>query len=217
MIAKRYTRQKVFGNEIWEIENWEEAILSEEMWVPHHVLEWKYSSKELSDMGRYDKVNPDELIWLPKSFHDTDEYIHKQKIGMYKRIASKTRGKKKSKEYVEWLKENSSFLKGETQEKARLVKNENLKHRLEDGKRYIKPLKLTSKFVDIFIEHYGADKIYDESNRPSSLYKKEFNYWYKHNKIPRWEYLDKRKKPFTEEHKQKIGEKLKKAWEEGRH
>ena len=187
------------------------------MYVPHHVLEWLYSSKELCEMNRYDKVRPDELIWLPKSFHDNAKYIHKQKIGKGERISSKTRGKKKSKEYVEWLKENSSFFKKETQEKATLVKKENLKHRLEVGKRYIKPLKLTSKFVEIFKEYYGEDKLYDESNRPSSLYKKEYNFWYKHNKIPRWEYLDKRKKPFTEEHKQKIREKLKKAWDEGRH
>lgn len=216
MIAKRYKRQKVFGNEIYEIEGWQEALESEEMYVPHHVLEWLYSSKELCEMNRYDKVSPDELIWLPKSLHDKSKYIHKQKIGFGERLSSKTRGKKKSKEYVEWLRENSSFLKKETQEKATVAKTENLKRRLEAGKRYIKPLKLTSKFVEVFKEHYGEDKLYDESNRPSSLYKKEFRFWNKHNKTPRWKYIKKEIK-FSEEHKQKIRDSLKKAWKEGRH
>ena len=39
------------------------------MYVPHHRLEKDYTMKELQEMGRYDIVPPEELIWLPISKH----------------------------------------------------------------------------------------------------------------------------------------------------
>lgn len=79
MISKLYLneRKKVFGNKPWEIEGFEEAISSEEMYVPHHVLEWKYTIDELKSMGHYDKVSPEELIWMPRSVHSTNKWLHK--------------------------------------------------------------------------------------------------------------------------------------------
>lgn len=82
MIASRYTNRKVFGNNPWEIEiaddsTFEEMVASPEMYIPHHVLEWKYTMKELQDMGRYDKVSPDELIWVRRSVHQSNEVLHK--------------------------------------------------------------------------------------------------------------------------------------------
>jgi hypothetical protein len=47
------------------------------MYVPHHRLEKDYTSKELQEMGRYDIVPPEELIWLPQSFHNGNMDIHK--------------------------------------------------------------------------------------------------------------------------------------------
>ena len=67
----------VFGNKPWEIEGFDEAISSEEMYVPHHVLEWKYSVEELKQMNRYDKVKADELIWVSRTLHNGNRYIHK--------------------------------------------------------------------------------------------------------------------------------------------
>jgi hypothetical protein len=79
MISKKYTEEGrlVFGNKITEIEGWEEALESKERYVPHHVLEWKYSKKELKQMNRYDNVNPNELIWMPRSVHNSNRFLHK--------------------------------------------------------------------------------------------------------------------------------------------
>ena len=78
MIAKKYTEenQLVFGNKIIDIEGWKEALESDELYVPHHVLEWKYSVKELKKMNRYNNVDPNELIWMPRSVHNSNKYLH---------------------------------------------------------------------------------------------------------------------------------------------
>jgi hypothetical protein len=67
----------VFGNKVTDIEGWQEALSSEEMYVPHHRLENEYTMKELQEMGRYDIVPPEELIWLPQSFHNGNLELHK--------------------------------------------------------------------------------------------------------------------------------------------
>ena len=77
MIAKVYLKRKVFGNKPQDIEGYDEAISSEEMYVPHHVLEWKYTTEELKAMNRYKKVKAEELIWMPKSVHNTNKWLHK--------------------------------------------------------------------------------------------------------------------------------------------
>lgn len=90
MISENYTigflstdkksRQKpilVFGNKPEDIEGYEEAINSDEMYVPHHKLEKDYTMKELQQMNRYDIVPANELIWLPQSVHNGNNDIHK--------------------------------------------------------------------------------------------------------------------------------------------
>lgn len=84
MIAKMYLKgRKVFGNDPWNIEiadedmNFIEMLQSPEMYVPHHLLEWKYSSKELKAMNRYDNVKSDELIWIKETTHHKNKVIHK--------------------------------------------------------------------------------------------------------------------------------------------
>lgn len=47
------------------------------MYVPHHRLESDYTMKELQEMGKYDIVPPEELIWLPQSYHNGNKEIHK--------------------------------------------------------------------------------------------------------------------------------------------
>lgn len=74
---KRRKPELVFGNKITDIEGWEEALESDELYVPHHVLEWKYSVEELKKMNRYDNVDPNELIWMPRSVHNSNEILHK--------------------------------------------------------------------------------------------------------------------------------------------
>lgn len=67
----------VFGNKPQDIEGYAEAINSDELYIPHHRLEKDYTMKELQEMGRYDIVPPEELIWLPQSFHNGNLEIHK--------------------------------------------------------------------------------------------------------------------------------------------
>lgn len=84
MISKRYIieKKKVFGNDPWDIEiadgsTFEEMVKSDEMYIPHHVLEWKYTFEELNNMNRYNKVSPNELIWVKQSVHNANEFLHK--------------------------------------------------------------------------------------------------------------------------------------------
>ena len=76
MLSAKYITNKCFGNNPWDIEGFDDAISSEEMYVPHHVLEWKYSVEELKQMNRYDEVNADELIWMTQSVHNNNEILH---------------------------------------------------------------------------------------------------------------------------------------------
>lgn len=60
----------VFGNNPEDITGYDEAISSNELYVPHHILEKDYTMKELQQMNRYDVVPASELVWLPQSFHN---------------------------------------------------------------------------------------------------------------------------------------------------
>lgn len=106
MINKDFITGKiktVFGNKITDIEGWQEALTSTEMYVPHHVLEWKYTKEELKAMNRYDKVNPDELIWMLESVHNSNPVLHK---GCAEKIKKQT-GKKIGKRSLEGRKNQS--------------------------------------------------------------------------------------------------------------
>ena len=93
MINKDYLTGKiktVFGNKITDIEGWHDALNSSELYVPHHILEWKYTSDELKQMNRYYDVPADELIWMPQSVHKFNIYIHKgQRIRTIKQTGKK--------------------------------------------------------------------------------------------------------------------------------
>ena len=79
MLAKLYTvrHKKVFGNKPEDIEGYDDAINSDELYIPHHVLEWKYTLQELIDMNRYWRVDASELIWMPQSVHKNNATLHK--------------------------------------------------------------------------------------------------------------------------------------------
>ena len=82
MISSYYKNRKVFGNNPWDIEiadgsTFEEMVTSPEMYIPHHVLEWKYTDDELNEMGRYKKVPAEELIWVRRSTHNGNKILHK--------------------------------------------------------------------------------------------------------------------------------------------
>lgn len=103
MIAKIYLDgRKVFGNDPWDIEiadadmTFIEMLHSPEMYTPHHVLEWKYSSKELRQMNRYRKVSSDELIWVKEETHNHNKVIHKGEVERGNNISENRKGFKHS-------------------------------------------------------------------------------------------------------------------------
>lgn len=106
MINKDYLTGKiktVFGNKITDIEGWQDALSSTEMYVPHHVLEWKYTKEELKAMNRYDTVSPGELIWMLRSVHNSNPVLHK---GFDEKIKNQI-GKKLGKRNLEGRKNQS--------------------------------------------------------------------------------------------------------------
>ena len=93
-----------FGVKISEIENFEDAILSSEKYICHHVLEWKYTVEELKKMKKYDTCTPKELIFLPISLHNGNFYLHKGNRNYDRSITSS--GKK-----VKYNKNNKNVMK----------------------------------------------------------------------------------------------------------
>ena len=139
MIGKHYSERhnKVFGNRPEDIEGYEEAINSNEMYVPHHVLEWKYSKEELKLMGRYDKVSPDELIWMPENVHNFNPTLHKDvRDYIYKEKSQETKNK------------ISKAVKGRNNNPRKLVRS-------EFGLKYMERFGVTYKDSDI--THYKAE------------------------------------------------------------
>lgn len=79
MISEKYKAgtECLFGNKPEDIEGYEDAIASDEMYVPHHVLEWKYTKDELIAMNRYWQVVASELIWMTRQTHNFNTVLHK--------------------------------------------------------------------------------------------------------------------------------------------
>lgn len=164
MIHKKYLKRKVFGNRPEDIEGYEEAINSTEIYVPHHVLEWKYSVAELEAMGHYSKVNPEELIWMPESVHNSNPILHKGVKDHHISLKTKMKGNKNSKGKTSWCKGK------------KLTENQLKNHcKGRIGKSY-------SVFGEKFKEHYGFAR-----NENVALYKYEYRYYAKHNHKCRWE------------------------------
>lgn len=166
MIGKAYLKRKVFGNSPEDIEGYEEAINSTEMYVPHHVLEWKYSVEELKAMGHYDKVSPDELIWMPESVHNSNPVLHKGIREFHTSLKTKMKGNKNSKGKTSWC-------------KGKKLNEDQLKNHCKGriGKSY-------SEFGNKFKKHYGFSR-----NENVELYKYEYRYYAKHGHVCRWEEL----------------------------
>ena len=77
MISKKYLyKNDVFGNKAEDIEGFVDAMLDTELYVPHHVLEFKYSKQDLIRLDRYWCVTPDELIWVRRSIHNNNAALH---------------------------------------------------------------------------------------------------------------------------------------------
>lgn len=86
MISKSHFRIKKNGNPYFDcfcrtpelIENYQDATKDEnELWIPHHRLENKYSYKELISLGLYYNRPAEEFIFIKDSEHRNNSSIHK--------------------------------------------------------------------------------------------------------------------------------------------
>lgn len=140
MIAERYTNELVFGNKPEDIEGYEDAISSSEMYMPHHVLEWKYTKDELVSMNRYDKVSADELIWMLQSVHNSNSTLHKGvrlKNEAMKSITPWNKGKTLSEEYRKKISESQKGKTLSDEHKRKLFESNKGKHRSEETRKKI--------------------------------------------------------------------------------
>lgn len=159
--------RKVYGNDPWEIEisepdmTFEEMLNDPELFVPHHLLEIKYSSEELKQMNRYKDVPANELIWVRSSTHYGNNVIHKHAI--------------QKGNLPDHLKTFWKCRKRTEQDKLK-------KSLSKKGKPNIKAKgKVFSEFGRKFKEHFGMTC----TDNPK-LYYYERNYFRKYN-ICRWE------------------------------
>lgn len=177
MISSKYIERNkaCFGNSIWDIEisdgsTYEEMLCSEEMYILHHVLEWKYTREELKKLGRYKKCPPNELMWVRRSVHNGNKFLHKD---FFKYTTDET--------YKENLKER---MKGNTNgsgNKGRKMSAEQKAKISEYQKKRPRVSLCTTEFGRKYFEHYG----YGWTENHSQYYK-EKHYYKVHNKFS-WE------------------------------
>lgn len=175
MISERYVTRKVFGNNPWDIEiadglTFEEMVNYPEMYIPHHVLEWKYTYDELNDMDRYKKVPSEELIWVKQSTHNGNAILHKD---FFKYTTDE-----------KFRKKLSNKMKGNTNgsgNKGRKFTKEQKTKFSESAKKRQRQTRLVSEFGKKYFEHYGYG--WTENH---SQYNKEKYYYKIHNKFS-WE------------------------------
>lgn len=82
-------KAKKFCKDYTQIENYEEALKSSEMYVAHHRLEQVFTVDELIRAGWYYDRKPQELIFIRRSEHNGNADIHVgYRLGSKKRSAS---------------------------------------------------------------------------------------------------------------------------------
>lgn len=155
-----YKPKLVFGCQPYEIEGFEEAIQSKEEYVPHHILECRFTVEELEKLNRYENVLPEDLIWMPRNIHDSNPYLHK---GCRNRIANAIGSKR-----TEESKLNMS--------KAQLGKTQT-----KETKEKLMIINIKTEFGRKYYEHYG----YSHAENPAQ-YMKERRFYKKYKKC-RWE------------------------------
>lgn len=177
MISKRYLEgRKVFGNDPWDIEiadadmTFIEMLHSPEMYIPHHVLEWKYTYNELNEMNRYKKVSSEELIWVKQSVHNGNAILHKDFFKFTTEAAYKEKMRKA-------MKGNTNGSGG----KGKKLSEETKKKLSEAHKKRPGQNRAITEFGNKYFEHYG----YGYSENPSQ-YNKE-KYYHKCNNKFSWE------------------------------
>lgn len=168
--------RKVYGNDPWDIEiadadmTFIEMLHSPEMYIPHHVLEWKYTYDELNEMNRYKKVPAEELIWVRQNTHNGNNVIHKD---FFKYTTDET--------YKEKIKKR---MKGNTNGIGNRGRKLSAEHKLklrEAQKKIPRQTKFITEFGLKYFEHYG----YGWKENPSQYCKEK--YYHKINNKFSWE------------------------------
>ena len=73
MISRNLTK---VCKDFTKVENYDEAVKSDKMYVLHHCAEFRYTSEELKAMGKYYDRPPHELIFIPASLHSSCVELH---------------------------------------------------------------------------------------------------------------------------------------------
>lgn len=165
------TFKDVFGCNAWEIEGFEDAIKSDELYIPHHVLEYKYSVEELVSMNRYYKVSPDELIWVSEKVHNGNSVLHKGH-----KVANENRKGK----HIKPLGPESRKKLSEAMKRRKLSEEHKRKIAISNSKP-----QPNSEFGNKYYNHYGYSKHQNEKQ-----YKKEYAFYSKYNHKCSWEVLN---------------------------
>ena len=124
MINERNAKE--FCKDFIKIKNYKEAISDKnEIWCCHHIMEEVFTKEELIRAGWYYNRKPEELIFLPRSKHNSNPNLHigvrknticsRGMLGKHhteetkKRMSDSQKGSTKSKEHKEKI---SKSMKG---------------------------------------------------------------------------------------------------------
>ena len=78
-----------------EVENYDDAVKSKEMYVLHHCAEFRYTVKELKALDKYFNRPPEELIFIPDSLHIKCTELHIGKVRAYNAAKGKPKPRRK--------------------------------------------------------------------------------------------------------------------------
>lgn len=197
MINFKSARKFCSGN-IEEIENYNEAMNSDETWHVHHRDEVKTlpsgmvvyrSVKELKENGRYFHCPPNELIFLTHSAHSS---LHQTVINLQRDYSKTNRESYHTPEFHEKM---SKALKGRKFSESTIAKmKEAAKNRIprsgwhhsNETKKKISELHKNGRYPHGPISYFGRmfnEKFHDRSDRP--LYQREYMYFRKYGRC-RW-------------------------------
>ena len=76
MISRNLKHLTKVCKDFTKVENYDEAVKSDKMYVLHHCAEFRYTSEELKAMGKYYDRPPHELIFIPVSLHSSCVELH---------------------------------------------------------------------------------------------------------------------------------------------
>ena len=154
MISGNLTHLTKVCKDFTKVENYDEAVKSDKMYVLHHCAEFRYTSEELKAMGKYYDRPPHELIFIPASLHQSCAELHIGRVRPLSKAKSSPavqaeitrikniRNEKDEIDYDKWRKQTLQDLINQLK---RQLDNENLKSQHET---ISKQLETATKLLD---------------------------------------------------------------------